>query len=93
MRQALLSPAYEHYTKLHIGREAIVELTRLRTPCRQMDKFAAGLAQAVMVTPETGAKPVSRAGVMAVVLNRGEVRPGDKVEVELPGTRRPLRHI
>lgn len=59
-----------------------------------MDKFAAGLAKAVMLAPAPGAKPMSRAGVMAVVVKGGEVRPGDKIEAELPaGSRRPLKHI
>jgi MOSC domain-containing protein YiiM len=39
------------YSRLHIGRQVVVEVTGLRTPCRQMDKFARGLAKAVMVAP------------------------------------------
>jgi hypothetical protein len=81
-------------TLLHLGKEAIVKLTGLRTPCRQMDKFAAGLSKAVMVQEDSTKKKQSRAGVMASVVKGGEVKPGDEIEIKLPPeTSRPLRHI
>jgi MOSC domain-containing protein YiiM len=76
---------------LRMGADAIVKLTGLRTPCRQMDKFAAGLSRAVFAA---GVSKQSRAGVMAVVLLGGDIKPGDRIEAELPvGMARPLRHI
>jgi MOSC domain-containing protein YiiM len=81
-------------SRLHIGRQVVVELTGLRTPCRQMDKFAAGLAKAVMVGRAPGEKARSRAGVMAVVVSGGQVRLGDEVKLELPARKhQALRHI
>lgn len=43
-------------TLLHLGKEAIVKLTGLRTPCRQLDKFAAGLSKAVVVQEDSTKK-------------------------------------
>jgi hypothetical protein len=34
-------------TRLHIGADAVVEITGLRTPCRQIERFQAGLLAAV----------------------------------------------
>ena len=81
-------------TLLHLGKMAIVKLTGLRTPCRQMDKFAAGLAKAVMTRASQKKEKLSRAGVLAVVIKGGQVEPGNEIEVELPsGVPRALRHI
>lgn len=81
-------------TNLHIGRNAILKVTGLRTPCRQMDKFATRLSEAVMEKVDGLKKRRSRAGVMAVVINGGEIRPGDFVKLERPsGPAVPLRHV
>ncbi len=70
-------------TRLHLGAEAIVELTGLRTPCFQMNKLRPGLMQACL-----GRKPGGRvhrkAGVMSLAVAGGLVRPGDSIRVELP---------
>ena len=68
---------------LHLGDTAVVELTGLRDPCRQLDRIRKGLMAATL-EHEGGGKVVRKAGVMAVVLAGGEVRPGDTVRVELP---------
>jgi MOSC domain-containing protein YiiM len=70
-------------TRLHVGREAIVELTGLRNPCVQIDRFQKGLMQAVLDRDENGAL-VRKSGVMSVVVAGGDVAPGDAIEVELP---------
>jgi MOSC domain-containing protein YiiM len=70
-------------TRLHLGGGAVVEVTGLRNPCAQLDGFAPGLTAAVLDRDEHGAL-VRKAGVMAIVLTGGEVRPGDAVRVELP---------
>ena len=77
-------------TRLHLGPEAVVELTGLRTPCTLIDRFQPGLQAAVTRHRHDG--PVARrAGVMAVVLVSGTVKPGSSVHVELPPEpRRPL---
>lgn len=71
---------------LHIGEEAQVRLTGLRTPCRQIDDFSAGLRKQVTTTDASG-KPSFRSGVMAVVTRSGLVRPGDAITVILPRAR------
>jgi MOSC domain-containing protein YiiM len=59
-----------------------------------MDKFAAGLASAVMTLPDRSRKRTSRAGVMAVVVAGGDIKPGDAITVDLPaGHAAPLKHI
>lgn len=80
-------------TRLRLGADALVELTGLRNPCIQLDRFAAGLMQATLDRGPDG-EVIRRAGVMAVVLAGGEVRPGDAIEVELPAGRpRPLQPV
>lgn len=69
--------------KLHLGSSAVVEITGLRSPCVQIDKFQKGLMGAVMAKGEDG-KQVLKSGIMAVVLEGGSVNTGDQVRVELP---------
>lgn len=70
-------------TRLHLGGEAVVELTGLRNPCGQLDGVQPGLLAATLDHDENG-KLVRKAGVMAIVLAGGAVRPGDPIRVELP---------
>jgi MOSC domain-containing protein YiiM len=80
-------------TRLHLGGEAVVEITGLRNPCVQLDRFKKGLMAAVLDRDADGAL-VRKAGVMAIVLNGGEVRPGDPIRVEPPeGAYRPLMAV
>jgi MOSC domain-containing protein YiiM len=73
--------------RLALGDAAVVEVTGLRNPCVQLDRFQSGLMAAVLDRDEHG-NLVRNAGVMAVVLKGGQVRPGDLISVELP----PLPH-
>jgi MOSC domain len=70
-------------TRLHIGDDAVIELTGLRTPCVQIDRFQSGLLAKVVTRNEAG-EIVRRAGVMSIVIAGGTVRTGDAVVVELP---------
>ena len=70
-------------TRLHLGDSAVVEVTGLRNPCRQLDRFQAGLMAAVLDRDEHG-KLIRKAGIMGIVLVGGEVRPNDPIRVELP---------
>jgi MOSC domain-containing protein YiiM len=80
-------------TRLVLGAEAVVEITGLRNPCVQLNRFRQGLMAAVLDRdPEGGL--VRKAGVMGIVLVGGEVRPGDPIRVELPkGPYRPLMPV
>jgi len=70
-------------TRLHLGHDAVVEVTGLRNPCVQLDRFAPGLMRAVLARDQDG-NVVRKAGIMSVVLAGGEVRAGDPIGVELP---------
>lgn len=71
-------------TRLTLGSRAMVELTGLRNPCVQLDRLQAGLVAATLDRDAVGGLQ-RRAGVMAVVLESGEVRAGDRIAIELPG--------
>jgi MOSC domain-containing protein YiiM len=80
-------------TRLHLGPEAVVELTGLRNPCPQLDGLHPGLRAAVLGRDAEG-NLVRKAGVMAVVLTGGSVRAGDIVAVDLPAApHRPLEPV
>ena len=74
-------------TRLHLGRTAVVEVTGLRNPCAQIERFRVGLLARVLGRDKEG-DPVRKAGVMGIVLVGGEVRANDALLVELP----PLPH-
>lgn len=69
--------------RLMLGGSALVEVTGLRNPCAQLDRFQSGLMAAVLDRDEEG-NLIRKAGVMAVVVTSGDVRPGDSISVELP---------
>ncbi len=70
-------------TTLHLGADAVVELTGLRNPCLQLDGYQDGLMAATLARDAAGAL-VRLAGVMAIVRAGGVVRPGDPIAVRLP---------
>jgi len=70
-------------TRLHLGREAVVEVTGLRDPCEQLDDFQDGLLKACVAKDADG-KIIRKAGVMSIVLVGGEVFPNDRIRIEVP---------
>jgi MOSC domain-containing protein YiiM len=70
-------------TRLALGASAVVEVTGLRNPCVQLDRFQPGLMAATLDRDEAG-NLVRKAGVMGIVLAGGEVRVGDAIVVTLP---------
>ncbi len=79
-------------TRLFMG-TAVVEVTGLRNPCYQLDDFQPGLMAAVLDRDENN-NLIRKAGVMAIVLTGGEVKPGDSICVELPpGPHRALEKV
>jgi len=80
-------------TRLTLGVTAVVELTGLRNPCSQIDRFQRGLMAATLGRDADGAL-VRKAGVMSVVIAGGEVRGGDPIRITLPvGTPKPLEPV
>ena len=78
--------------RLTLGAEALIEITGLRNPCVQMDRFQDGLMEAVLDRDADG-ELVRRSGVMAIVLRGGDVKPGDPIAVVLPADHVPLRPV
>ena len=74
--------------KLKLGTDAIIEITGLRNPCLQLDRFSKGLMQAVLDRAESN-QLIRKAGVMAIVERGGTISVGDPISVELP----PEPHI
>lgn len=80
-------------TRLRLGDDAVVEVTGLRNPCAQLDGHERGLMAAVLDRAPDGAL-IRRAGIMAVVITGGDVRPGDPITTELPPEpHEPLRPV
>ena len=79
--------------RLRLGDEAVIEITGLRNPCKQLETIQRGLMAAVLDRDANGAL-IRKAGVMAIVLVGGMVRPGDDIAVELPPLPRiPLQPV
>jgi MOSC domain-containing protein YiiM len=70
-------------TLLRIGPSAVVQVTGLRSPCKQLDNFQDGLKQAVLDRGESG-ELIRKSGIMGIVIEGGTVRPGDEIVVTLP---------
>jgi MOSC domain-containing protein YiiM len=69
--------------RLRIGPDAVIEVTGLRNPCIQLDNYQKGLTHAVLGRDAEGGL-IRKAGIMAIVLESGEIRPDDAIEIELP---------
>jgi MOSC domain-containing protein YiiM len=80
-------------TRLQIGDAALLEVTGLRNPCKQLNGLQDGLMAATLDRDADG-ELVRKAGVMAVVLSGGSIRPGDPIRAELPAEpHRPLEPV
>jgi MOSC domain-containing protein YiiM len=80
-------------TRLRLGAAALIEVTGLRNPCAQLNKIQPGLMDATLDRDPAG-NLIRKAGVMAIVLAGGEIRPGDPIAVELPAEpRRKLEPV
>ena len=77
--------------RLRIG-AAVVEITGLRSPCSQIDKFQQGLMGRLI--DKSGARVQMKSGVMGVVIAGGDIAPGDAISVDLPPEpHRPLEKV
>ena len=73
---------------LQIGENAVLEVTGLRNPCAQIERFQPGLLAAVLDRGPRG-QVILKAGIMALARTGGLIRPGDAIDIELP----PLPHL
>ena len=79
--------------RLLIGKSAVIEVTGLRNPCVQIDRFRKGLMKAVLGKDADG-NLIRKSGIMGIVVEGGDIRPGDAVRAELPaGSYRPLQVV
>ena len=77
--------------RLRIG-AAVVEITGLRNPCSQIDKFQQGLMGRLI--DKSGGRVQMKSGVMGIVIAGGDIAPGDAISVELPREpHRPLEKV
>ena len=79
--------------RLHLGENAVVEITGLRNPCVQIENFQKGLMAATL-DRDAGGNLVRKAGIMSIVISEGDVRPGDTIRVEMPAApHRPMQPV
>lgn len=79
--------------RLKIGKEAVVEITGLRDPCKQLDQLHDGLMKAFLDRDSEG-KLIRKSGVMGIVVSGGDIRKGDDVLVTIPeGPLEPLKVV
>ncbi len=80
-------------TLLRMGGSAVVELTGLRNPCKQLNGLHPGLMEATLDRKPDG-ELVRLAGVMGIVVSGGTIEADDAIEVLLPtGPHLPLRPV
>ena len=69
-------------TLLHI-RRATIQVTGLRNPCVQLNRFQSGLMAAVLDKDSQG-NLIRKAGIMGIVIAGGVINVGDSIYVKLP---------
>src|SRR6056300_270569 len=70
-------------TRIRFQSGAEILLTGLRKPCHQVDKFSPGLLKLTVSGTEDTEIPY-RIGVMGIVLETGEVRKDEEIQLHLP---------
>ena len=80
--------------RLHLGGEAVVEVTGLRNPCRQLDSLQPGLMAATLDRDVDG-NLVRKAGIMAIAVPAGSrpraTRSGSSCRPAAPPARASLK--
>jgi MOSC domain-containing protein YiiM len=71
-------------TLLHIGPEAVLQVTGVRTPCSQIDAFCNGLQQHLWGARDASGKRTRDAGIMSIVRTGGLVHTNDPIRIFLP---------
>ena len=70
-------------TRLHMGDDVVIEVTGLRNPCSQIERFGPGLLAAVLDRGPNN-ELIRKAGIMAIVITGGLLHPGDPIRVQFP---------
>jgi len=79
-------------TRLHLGDEAVIEITGLRDPCELLNGLAPHLMKQVLLREPDGTI-VRKAGIMSIVVRGGTVKPGDGIRIEAPAEHVPLTTV
>ena len=80
-------------THLAVGSGAVIEITGLRNPCQQIERFMPGMLKEVL-RKEPGGSILKRAGVMGIVKKSGTIGVGDCIQIILPdGEPIPLQGV
>ena len=74
--------ALPRHTLMLIG-DVTLEVTGLRNPCAQIERFQSGLLAAVLDRGPNN-ELIRKAGIMTIVKGGGMVRPGDQIRIEMP---------
>ncbi|MDF2495347.1 MAG: hypothetical protein K0S66_2281 [Sphingomonas sp.] len=75
--------ALPRHALLRIGCDVELEVTGLRNPCAQIERFQPGLLAAVLDRGPNN-EVIRKAGIMTIVKAGGMIRPGDPIDVVLP---------
>lgn len=70
-------------TILSIGATSKIKITGLRNPCNQLNSIQEGLLNAVLENDAHG-NLIRKSGIMGIILEGGEVKAGDEIQIELP---------
>lgn len=70
-------------TLLLIGDTAVIKITGLRNPCKQLDDYQNGLLNAVLDKSPEG-DLIRKAGVMGIVISGGIIKTDDTIKIQLP---------
>ena len=68
---------------LLIGDTAVIKITGLRNPCKQLDDYQNGLLSAVLDKTPKG-ELIRKAGVMGIVFSGGIIKTDDTIKIQLP---------
>jgi MOSC domain-containing protein YiiM len=75
--------ALPRHTLLRVGADVTLEVTGLRNPCAQIERFQSGLLAAVLDRGPND-EVIRKAGIMTIVREGGSVRPGDLITLKMP---------
>lgn len=71
------------HTLMLVGPDVRLEVTGLRNPCAQIERFQTGLLAGVLDCGPNN-EVIRKAGIMTIVQSGGMVRPGDQIRIEMP---------
>lgn len=68
---------------LRIGDNAVIKITGLRNPCKQLEDYQKGLLKALLDKTPDG-ELIRKSGVMGIVISGGVIKTDDLIKIQLP---------